>query len=313
MAVVDPDHEEATASCAASTTDWTLLIFTILAVNVNWWLLKIPVLVYKGPRAYFNGVVWQCVRNCLPGVAAYLALRESDSPTAWATIYYQGPLGPSRKVGEEGRTYYRPLTATQYAQYAFSDTIIVVATIMSLVQFCRAPPDADLSGLNAAAWMYPTLPVALNGFFFSVFGTGYLGTLRRRYVALLAFLMHALILVTFALVMRFAPARDRGMWFPAMFLYFIMAAPVAMVPQFLLVVAMTALAALSRVAGVAAGAMSGGNAYFPYCPLRNGVFGGIYLGFGLLAGALAIYGRIVWSPTQMGAMFVKQFWFVIKV
>ena len=272
-------------NCTASSLDWASLILTMLAVNVNWWLFHIPLIWQKGFKAYSDKVMWQCVRSCIPAFAAVAVLKQAGTDkTLWPSIYYLGPEG-------EYAEWPQKMTRFKYAKALVTDTKILIATIMSVVQFCQMSPDGDFSGLNSSTWTFPALPMALYGILFLI---GSRLPMRRRYIIIGGIFVLAVVLVALVLTMRFGASSDRGLWYPAMMMFLYSTIPVALVPSILGVMVIL-YGGLNRVLGVAIGAMSE-RAYFPYCQLKNDTFGGIYLGFGLLAGVLALIGSCKWYP-----------------
>lgn len=144
----------------------------------------------------------------------------------------------------------------------------------------------------STVFIFPTLPVALYGLLFLI---GSRLRLRRRYIILLGISVLAAVLIALTLVMRFASSSDRGLWIPSMILYLYMTLSLAALQHPLLIVCQIVLVTGARIVGIAAGAMSD-RAYFPYCELKNDVFGGFYLAVGLLGGLLAFCAKYKWNP-----------------
>lgn len=282
----NPDDDFKT--CGASARDWASLMLTIFAVNVSWWLLYIPTIWQRGTRQYFNKVLWQCLRTNLPSVAAMVALKLGEDRTKWPSLYYYGPSDPDA----DPETGVKPIDRLRSFKVAFADTAVIVGTIMTIVQYCQMDEDSDVSGLNSSMFLFPSLPAALFGLLFVV---GSRLSFRRRYIILLGVLVLGVVLAAFVLVMRFASARDDNLFYIAMFLYLYMTLPFCIFQYWLMDIFQTFFAVGARILGVVAGAMSE-KAYFPYCELKNDVFGGIYLGVGLLGGFFALFAKYKWDP-----------------
>lgn len=279
----DPD------TCGAPATDWALLIISILVVNVSWWFLFIPTIWQKGFKPYLNLVLWQCLRNHMPSMAATIALKLGGTDRSkWPSLYYYGPADPYA----DPETGLKPLDRWSSIKVLITDTASIVGTIMSVAEFCRVKEDGDVSGLNSTLFIFPTLPVALFGLLFII---GSHLNLRRRYTVILGILVLGVVLAALTLVMRFVPPTNRGLWYPSMFLYLYMTLPLSFLMHPLLDCAQVVLAVGARVGGVVAGAMSK-KAYFPYCELKNDGFGGAYLALGLIGGLLAFCAKYKWDP-----------------
>lgn len=276
-------------TCGAPSADWASLIITIFVVNVSWWLLYIPTIWQKGFKLYLNKVLWQCLRNYMPSVAALIALKLGGTDRSkWPSLYYYGPADPDA----DPETGLKSLSGLRSIKVLITDAASIVATIMSVVEFCRVKEDDDVSGLNSTVFIFPSLPVALYGLLFIM---GSRLRFRRRYTILLGIFVLAVVIAALTLVMRFGSSSNRGLWYPSMILYLYMTLPLAFLQHPMVDFMQIVLATGARIGGITAGAMSD-MAYFPYCELKNDVFGGFYLAVGLLGGLLAFSAKYKWDP-----------------
>ncbi|KAH8692601.1 hypothetical protein BGW36DRAFT_430357 [Talaromyces proteolyticus] len=285
-----PDYEK----CDATALDWASLVITFITVNVTWWLIDIPKTWKFGFRAYINAISWQCLRISLPSVAAVYAFYHHKETHEMAKIYYHGFHPDS----EEQR---RPMALMQVMRALVVDSLTIVATCMTIYKACHVTTDSigdpTVSGWNISLWVYPTLPVAIMGFW--MLAASYF-RIRNPWILLAGgFLALALACVTFTLVLYYlSPLRNGNMWVASLILYIYLALPWSLIlpgtPLELLILAMSVMV---RAGGVTAGALSS-DAYFPFCQLRKKAFGGVYLALGILAALFAIYARFKWDRVR---------------
>jgi hypothetical protein len=153
--------------------------------------------------------------------------------------------------------------------------------------------ELDMSGLNSTYWAYPSLPVALIGFW--LLAASEL-KLRNIWAILIGgFLVLAISCVAFTLVLYYlSPLRQDSTWILPTVEYILISLPWALIPHLIFQLLVPAVSVIVRTGGVALGAMTP-DAYFPFCKLKGNGFGGTYLAFGVLAAVLAIYGRFKWD------------------
>jgi hypothetical protein len=288
------DYTPAGEKCDASTMDWASLVVTFITVNVTWWLIDIPKIWKFGFGAYINAISWQCLRISLPSVAAVYAYYHHKEPHEMAKIYYHG-FHPDP---EQQRL---PMTRMQVARALVVDSLIVAATCMTIYKACTLTTDSSgdstISGWNTSLWVYPTLPVAIIGFWMLAASQF---RIRNPWILFsVGFIAIALVCLTFSLVLYYvSPLRHGNMWVASLILYIYLALPWSLIlPSLGLELLLLAMSVMVRAGGVAAGALSS-DAYFPFCQLRNGAFGGVYLALGILAALFAIYGRFKWDRVK---------------
>lgn len=287
----NPDNERV---CDASTMDWASLIVTFVTVNVTWWLIDIPKIWKFGFGAYINAISWQCLRVSLPSVAAVYAYYHHKEPHEMAKIYYHG-FHPDP---EQQRL---PMTKMQVARALVVDSLIIAATCMTIYKACNLPTDSagdvTISGWNMSLWVYPSLPVAIIGFW--MMAASQLRVRNPWILSGVGFIAIALACVTFSLVLYYvSPLRQGSMWVASLILYIYLALPWSLIlPSIALELLIIAMSVMVRAGGVVAGALSK-DAYFPFCSLRGGAFGGVYLAIGILAALFAIYARFKWDRVK---------------
>jgi hypothetical protein len=141
--------------CSSSKEEWGGLILSIIAINVTWWLLDIPLLWKHGLKRYLKSVMWQCFRVHMPGIAVLYAIRKSGSPKEQTFIYYTGAIENSDDPGGS------KLSRLQYAKALLTDTITVVSSGITLHTAIKTPAGVNVPGVNSTQWAYPSLPVAV--------------------------------------------------------------------------------------------------------------------------------------------------------
>ncbi|KAJ1328193.1 nucleoporin ASM4 [Microdochium nivale] len=182
--------------CTADAAPWVTIILTMLATNVAWWLLELPLLFTHGFRAFCRSVAWQCLRNHACGLAHLCAMREGKNAQEWAYIYYMGPFrhdDRNKKKSESAPAPPAPLATTdnddadaaaaaadaaaienwkltpwQAALHLAADAISLTAAGMSVKEAVDTPaefwlPKSYNGVYNVFVWIYPTVPVALTG------------------------------------------------------------------------------------------------------------------------------------------------------
>ena len=286
--------EDSGPLCNATAFDWATLILTLLAINVSWWLYRIEVLLTSNLRDYLKAVSWECVRQFLPGYAAYICLSRTDDPRLWASLYYRGP--PENEQDHSELRALRPLTKAEVARFAAIDFGIVIPTIMTLVQFFRyAQLDLDSPVNTAAIFIVQVLPGPLIGY---VLLTASALKLRRRWTVPMGILVLGMVLTVIVVCMRFIPPRHRGLWIPVLILYLLVSLPLAIVHHFVFTLVVVGGMGVIRVIGVGLAALKDGS-YFPYCELRHRAFGGVYLAVGIIGALFALCGRHHWHPFKL--------------
>jgi hypothetical protein len=274
-----------TSQCTDSYTDWAGLIVSILAMNVSWWLLDIPLIRTRGFQHYLKSVAWQCYRLYLPSLAALYALRAAETPQEPPLIYYTGPQSLS-----DDPTSPRRLSKFRLAKSLLIDAMTIVATGLSIRTATRTPVGTPISGSNSTLWAFPSLPVAIIGLWLLLCSfTGW----QRRYILFGGLLVVLAVGLALVLPLALVSPIDRSTsgWFPAILSYVLMALPIMLYAR-LLPIGMV-IVILARVGGVAIGAMTPG-AYFPFCPLKSVAFGAVYIAVGSLGGLLAMIAAVTW-------------------
>ncbi|KAL2124943.1 hypothetical protein VTJ04DRAFT_1308 [Mycothermus thermophilus] len=136
------DHPE---NCeTVSPLGWASLIFTIFTIQVMWWASDIHLLFKPrdkggGLRAYFDAVVWACIRATSPMSAGAIALHCGDGPAHGARIYYQGVRTSSRGHLFDGRTpnaNWRPGRSFKYWISVFTECLTIATATLTMVRAC---------------------------------------------------------------------------------------------------------------------------------------------------------------------------------
>ncbi|KAJ3500342.1 hypothetical protein NLJ89_g9844 [Agrocybe chaxingu] len=222
--------------CDAKPLDWALFTLTIVSTHVTWWALPLPTLFRWGFQSYLHDVAWECLRLQVPSYIASTACFGQPREN-WECNYYAG--------------VHRPATRIDTAKAFVKDSLIVVSTALALYRLCSGDQNQDLSGINSALWMYPSLPVAVYGLFIVI--------ASRTQVKMWIIVSSALgliiaIAVAMALVIAFT--YGHGIWIPCTVLILMMGLPVWAVAPKLLVIAVF-LATMSRFGGPIVGAKPG--------------------------------------------------------
>ena len=276
--------------CTTSARQWALLIITILAMNVSWWLCDMPLLFTRGFGQYLRSVIWQCFRMYTPSCAVVYALLHATTPEEEPYIYYLGPFTDGSKVRPETHpvTGGWKLSHLQLIRAVVFDSLTVVSTGLTIHQSINLPEGAPASGVAFSTWTYPTLPVGVLGLWL-IFCTQMRWSRKRTFWLgmLVAIAIGAAVI---APVATLSPAAKKSkIWIAAVFGYAIMAVPVLALingPGFVIAIG---FGFIIRVGGVGIGALSD-MAYFPFCELRNKAFGATYLAVGAIGAVLAIVG-----------------------
>jgi hypothetical protein len=275
-------------TCTTSSLDWAGLIFTIIAINVSWWLADIPLLWKHGFRQYLDSVTWQCLRLYMPSLAALYALTLAQTPHEQAFIYYTGPFYDA--LNRDRPAASRGLTIIQLAKALVLDLFSIISTILTVASAIQVPADADTSGINSSIWAYPSLPVAIIGLWI-LFCSRL--TWSRAWTIWLGLLVIIIVGVALALPLALLSpgAKEGGFWIAAVVGYGFMALPFTFMNNAPVVLICTALGLVFRVGGIGLGALSE-LAYFPFCQLKGQPFAITYITVGAIGAALAIWGRI---------------------
>ncbi|GAB1317994.1 hypothetical protein MFIFM68171_08204 [Madurella fahalii] len=286
--------------CTTSSLEWTALILTIFTTNVSWWLFDIPLLWQYGFRQYMSSVIWQCFRLHMPSCAAIYAIMAARNSAEEPFIYYSGPFynAISRDFPEGQRSPPR-LTRFGFVKALTLDTLTVISTIVTIYNACQLPEGTDIHGLNSSLWMFPSLPVAVIGLWLLLCSVI---KWRRRWTILLGLLMICVVGVALALPLALVSAvtRPGNLWIASVVGYVMIALPVAIWNNLWMVLLCAAYGVLFRVCGLGAAALAE-SGYFPFCQLRSSAFGGVYIGFGVLAAILAVWGRYTIFETVQGS------------
>ncbi|KAH7909737.1 hypothetical protein BJ138DRAFT_190330 [Hygrophoropsis aurantiaca] len=272
-------------ACDTSPLDWALLVLMFLSTHVTWWAVHLPTLYRTGFGAYLHVVAWECMRIHLPSFAGFLAV-AGHPPEHWHSNYYSGISTTTRTRG--------------LGTALLKDGLIFVTTILSVVRLCtalRSPAGFDLSGMNGSLYDYPSLPTALIGACITIAGMSRVSAPRIAWITTGVLACAGAAIVTAVALSDTGPEKT-NVWYGILFTYLAMSLPLALIaPRTILPVLCVTIAALARVGGPAAGALSA-DAYFPYCQLKGKAFGGVLVALGVLAGLLALYGFIRCRPRE---------------
>ena len=293
--------------CTTSALEWTGLIFTIVSVNVSWWLFSLPLLFRHGFRLYIFSVTWESMRLYMPAFLALFALKAARTPEESPYIYYLGPLYvPQRRQelgpgmgplsGVELQLDVRPLLGLSNFQFIKAlaiDSLTVIATIINLVLDLRkGPRKIDTSQpATSSLWVYPTLPVAVIGLWLLLSAR-----LRMREVWTVLGGFAVLLAIGTAITVPMAWISSNGgsnlVWVASMVGYLVLALPLVACNIQLWITALTLVTCFFRVGALgltAAGEFSGHFQfiYFPFCQLRNTGFSLTYIFVGLSGAFLA--------------------------
>jgi hypothetical protein len=235
----------------------------------------------------------------MPSVAGICSIYHATELHDLPKIYYYG-FDP-----DDVR---RPMTFLEYLKALSADTLTVLSTSVTIYKACHMKVDKygepDMRGWNSSYWAYPTLPVALIGFWLLAVSLLKLRNIWAIFIG--GFLALAIPCVTFSLILYYlSPLRQGGNWFAATFTYIYLSLPFALIPHVGFQVLIPVLSVMARTGVIAASAMSS-EADFPFCKLKNNAFGATYLAFGILAGLLAIYGRFKWDRVRY--VFMPKSW-----
>ncbi|RSL61093.1 hypothetical protein CEP53_005224 [Fusarium sp. AF-6] len=323
------DSDLASSQCTDSALEWAMLIITIIAINVTWWLLELPLLWTHGVRMYLNSVMWQCFRAYMPCCAAICALCYSRTTQEEPYIYYVGPFydilnplsqeqsqspslsqshdmalrGENEPESQEAQpTLTRGLSKFQLIKFILIDSLSIVATGLTVNTAVHLPVDSDTSGVGSSTWIYPSLPVAVIGLWLLVCGTWIRWSRRWTiWIGMLVVIAVGAALITPVIVLSPLGKKSKA-WIGAIVAYGLVGLPVLAVRSDAInAFPAVGIGLLARVGGIGVGAIAK-TAYFPYCQLKHKAFGVIYLGVGVLGGLLAIMAwfRYIWrlDPTK---------------
>ncbi|KAI8675866.1 hypothetical protein NCS57_00489300 [Fusarium keratoplasticum] len=323
------DSDLANSHCTDSALEWAMIIITIIAINVTWWLLELPLLWTHGAQMYLNSVMWQCFRSYMPCCAAMYALSYARTTQEEPYIYYIGPFydvlnasnqdqspSPSqsqsqshdmtgRGENEPGSREVQPpttrgLSRFQLIKSILIDSLSIVATGLTVNTAVHLPV-GNTSGVTVSTWVYPSLPVAVIGLWLLVCGTWIRWSRRWTiWLGMLVVIAVGAALITPVAVLSPAGKKNK-IWGAAIFAYVLVGLPLlASRSSALTAFPAVAIGLAGRVGGVGVGAISKA-AYFPYCQLQHKAFGVIYLAVGVLGGLLAVVAwfRYIWrlDPT----------------
>jgi hypothetical protein len=201
------------------------------------------------------------------------------------------------------------MTSFEYLKVLTTDMLSVISTCITIYKACHLKVnedtgELDMSEWNTTYWVYPTLPVALIGFWLLAVSRL---KLRNKWVILIGgFLVLAIPCVDFTLILFYlSPLRQDGIWYMPAIEYTFLSLPLALVPHVGFQILIPAMSVIARTGGVFFSALRS-SAYFPFCKLKNAGFGGTYLAFGILAALLAIYGRFKWDRVRY--VFMPKSW-----
>ncbi|UPK93006.1 hypothetical protein LCI18_003941 [Fusarium solani-melongenae] len=319
------DSDLANSHCTDLALEWAMIIITIIAINVTWWLLELPLLWTHGAQMYLNSVMWQCFRTYMPCCAAIYALSYARTTQEEPYIYYIGPFydvlnssnqdqSPSQSQshsmtlrGEnepESREVQPPatrgLSKFQLIKSILIDSLSIVATGLTINTAVHLPVDST-SGVAVSTWVYPSLPVAVIGLWLLVCGTWIRWSRRWTiWIGMLVVIAVGAALITPVAVLSPAGKKNK-IWVAAIIAYALVGLPfLASRSSAFTAFPVVAIGLAGRVGGVGVGAISKA-AYFPYCQLQHKAFGVIYLAVGVLGGLLAVVAwfRYIWrlDPT----------------
>ncbi|WAO92172.1 Hypothetical protein NCS54_00966700 [Fusarium falciforme] len=319
------DSDLANSNCTDSALEWAMIIITIIAINVTWWLLELPLLWTHGAQMYLNSVMWQCFRTYMPCCAAIYALSYARTTQEEPYIYYIGPFydvlnasnqdqTPSQSQSHdmtargdnepESREVQPPatrgLSKFQLIKSILIDSLSIVATGLTVNTAVHLPV-GNTSGVAVSTWVYPSLPVAVIGLWLLVCGTWIRWSRRWTiWLGMLVVIAVGAALITPVAVLSPAGKKNK-IWGAAIIAYVLVGLPLlASRSSALTAFPIVAIGLAGRVGGVGVGAISKA-AYFPYCQLQHKAFGVIYLAVGVLGGLLAVVAwfRYIWrlDPT----------------
>ncbi|KAJ3460183.1 hypothetical protein MRS44_011050 [Fusarium solani] len=318
----------ANSNCTDSALEWAMLIITIIAINVTWWLFEIPLLWTHGAHMYLNSVMWQCFRTYMPCCAAIYALTYARTTQEEPYIYYIGPFydvlnasnhdqsqspsqsqsqdmalrGENEPESQEAQpAATRGLSKFQFIKCILIDSLSIVATALTVNTAVHLPVGGNTSVAVVSTWVYPSLPVAVIGLWLLVCGIWIRWS--RRWTIWLGMLVVIAVGAAFITpVAVLSPAGKKNkVWGAGIAAYAFMGLPIlagrtAALTAFPVVV----IGLAARVGGVGVGAISK-TIYFPYCQLKHKAFGIVYLAVGVLGGLLAVVAwfRYIWrlDPT----------------
>lgn len=272
--------------CDADSVDWATLVLMFIGINMSWWLADLPKLWQQGVRAYFDAVIWQCLRVSLPSVvgifSVYHAIDSNDIPR----IYYRGFYHQQE----------RKPTGSGFPVAVISDGMVMVAVFMAIYKACtRTVPDGDpasISGWNVV-WLYPTLPAAVIGL--CLFGATALNLQKKWVIILSTALVLVVVCVVVSLILYYVSVMSGSKaWVFGAVIYLIYCLPLALIRVIAFQLVATGWTVLIRVGFLGIGILSE-RGYFPFCEVRYRAFGGIYIGLGVLAVVIAMYGRLKWN------------------
>ncbi|KAI8716857.1 hypothetical protein NCS52_00980200 [Fusarium sp. LHS14.1] len=323
------DSDLANSQCTDSALEWAMLIITIIAINVTWWLLELPLLWTHGAQMYLDSVMWQCFRTYMPCSAAIYALSYARTTQEEPYIYYIGPFydvlnapkqdqnqnqGPRQSQSHDmvvrGENEPEPrevqpqatrgLSKFQLIKSILIDSLSIVATGLTVNTAVHLRV-GNTSGVAVSTWVYPSLPVAVIGLWLLVCGT-WIRWSRRWTIWLGMLVVIAVGAAIITPVALLSPAgKENKVWIAAIVAYGLMGLPVLASRSDALSAFPTVVIGLAvRVGGVGMGAILKA-AYFPYCQLQHKAFGVVYLAVGVLGGLFAIVAwfRYIWrlDPT----------------
>jgi len=287
--------------CSTSTVEWAGLIITIIGVNVSWWLFSIPIWFQYGYRQYTKSVMWECFRVYMPSLAALAAIALAQTPEEEPYIYYVGPFYDlfHAQLGQDldlGPDVPRHMSKFQYAKALVADGLTIASTTITIYTAVNLPTTANVVGIHASVWVYPTLPVAVIGLWLLLCP---LLNLKSRWWTVglgLSLVLAVGLAIGLLLALGSEVSQTNKIWIGGIVTYAVMALPLTAYDfcgnwwVFLC----TTVCWYCRVGqlGIAVIRSTFAPEEFPFCPLQKWGFGFAYLIVGLIGLYFAFFGRL---------------------